>query len=714
MFNSEESDEERFDTTIDTTSDDSAITMGKPVTAAFISDLVQIPTEQVGCLQVTCQLQEFLDQYPPKSTEKAFEHIYQILQVLDKYLVDNLKQHQYCMSPDSEYITLIAYAITLGIDLCNFLAILAVLSILLDTMSSDLQYIQYLQQVFNDYYETHTQDVMIKLEQQAIKIQAIMYDSMTKHNFDRVSGAVDRVSGTVDRDLDQVDTKSIKPTYDDDSDTNTDSIKHDQNTKGAPKDIDTQDNVQNTRHDNKVTHVKWSTETNQIDNQYLRDYDNMHRQIEDKQNEEYYKAQRQIHSTIMGDTPVRRAHNRQYIDNISTYDSDLQRISKSVSHKLDLGQNSLLEAQQYTTVKAAAAMKAQNKAMKAQDKAIKVQDKAIKVQDKEDTPKVHMSDDNGQNKREIYRRAEYIIPHLDGTHNTPDSSDIDSHDYLDLVNIEIIQPNTRDQKKRQKAAEAEIANIHLANVEIIKPNTRGRKLRQKVPDDEVIDIDKIAKDDMPRYTIKQELKDILHAGKLAKEIERKLKENRKLQAEKARQLQIEKDLKEKEAKRCALEKAKISALIEKHRPCTPNTPNEINIPGTGINANINDKEGTKNAQPPYKKATKASQIKSSHNEGTKPNKDMPDALLGDPIVNTKKNTKKAKATGQTDNIDENDVQIYEFLFEGLPNPPDLEGVDEDRLFELQRNVQEQLCKRDEKRERNITKRVKEFEKHLTL
>ena len=186
----------------------------------------------------------------------------------------------------------------------------------------------------------------------------------------------------------------------------------------------------------------------------------------------------------MGDMPVKTAHNRQYIDNISTYDSDLQRISKSVHHKLDLGQNSLLGAQQYTTVKAAA---------------------AIKVQDKEDTPKVHMSDNNGQNNREIYRRVEYIIPQLDGTHNASDSSDIGLHDYLDLANIDIIQPNTRHQKKRQKAAEAEIANIHLADVEIIKPNTRGRKLRQKVPDDEVIDIDKIVKDDTPRYTIKQEL-----------------------------------------------------------------------------------------------------------------------------------------------------------------------------------------------------------------
>ena len=341
VFDSEESDEEPFNTAVDTTSDDSAITMGKPVTTAFISDLVQIPTEQVGCLQVTSQLQEFLDQYPPKSTEKAFEHIYQILQVLDKYLVDNPKQHQHCMSPDSEYITLIAYATTLEIDLCNFLAIWAVLSILLDTMSSDLQYVRCLQQVFNDYYNTHTKDAMMKLEQQAIKIQDIMYDSMTKHNLDRVPDAIDRVSGAVDSNLDKVDTNSIKPTYDDDSDTNIGSTKHDQNTKGAPKDIETQDNVLNDRHDNKVTHVKWSTETNEIDNQYLRDYDNMCRQIEDKQNEEYNKAQRQIHSTIMGDTPVKTVHNRQYIDNISAYDSELQRISKSVHHKLDLGRNSL-------------------------------------------------------------------------------------------------------------------------------------------------------------------------------------------------------------------------------------------------------------------------------------------------------------------------------------------------------------------------------------
>ena len=488
VFDSEESEEEPFNTAIDTTSDDSAITMGKPVTTAFICDLVQIPTEQVGCLQVTSQLQEFLDQYPPKSAEKAFEHKYKILQVLDKYLINNPKQHQHCMSPDSEYITLISYATTLEIDLCNFLAIWAVLSIHLDTMSSDLQYVQCLQQVFDDYYDTHTQEAMTKLEQQAIKIQDVMYDSMTKHNFDRVSDAVDRVSDVVNSDLDKIDTNSIKLIYDNASDTDRGSTKYDQNTKGAPKDTDTKGNVQNNRHDNTMTQVKWSTETNEIDNRYLRDHDNMHRQMEDKQNEEYYKAQRQIHNAIMGDTPVKTVHNRQYIDNISAYDSELQRISKSVHHKLDLGPNSLPGAQQYTTAEAAAAIKAQ--------------DKAMTVQDKENVQKVCMSNYNGQHKREIYRRAEYIIPQLDGTYNVSDSRDIDSHDYLDLANTDSTQYNTRGQKKRQKAAEAELANTQLANTEIIKPNTRARKQRQKVPDDEDIDMDKIAKDDTPRYTIK--------------------------------------------------------------------------------------------------------------------------------------------------------------------------------------------------------------------
>ena len=119
-YNPEESEEEPFNTVIDDTSKDPTIVMGKPVNTAFISDDVCIPTEKVGCLQVTSQLQEFLNHFPPESKEKAFEQIYQILQVLDAYLINKLQQHLYCMSPDSEYMPLIMYATKLEINFLQF------------------------------------------------------------------------------------------------------------------------------------------------------------------------------------------------------------------------------------------------------------------------------------------------------------------------------------------------------------------------------------------------------------------------------------------------------------------------------------------------------------------------------------------------------------------------------------------------------------------
>ena len=204
--------------------------------------------------------------------------------------------------------------------------------------------------------------------------------------------------------------------------------------------------------------------------------------MEDRQITDYYQAQRHIQSTIMSDTPVKTVQNRQYIDNMSDYDRELHRISKSVCHKLDLGSISLLGAQQHTTVETAA---------------------ALKIQDKTESDFIAcMQNNNGQYRTEIHNRAESMIPQLDGTHNVSDSSDTDSHDYLDLASTNIIQYRTRGQKQRQNASKVEYANRHLANIEYIKPNTALRKQRQKVPDDEDIDVDRIVKDDTPRYTIK--------------------------------------------------------------------------------------------------------------------------------------------------------------------------------------------------------------------
>ena len=55
-YNPEESEEEPFNMAIDNTSKDPTIVMGKLVTTAFISDNIHVPTEKVGCLQVTCKL----------------------------------------------------------------------------------------------------------------------------------------------------------------------------------------------------------------------------------------------------------------------------------------------------------------------------------------------------------------------------------------------------------------------------------------------------------------------------------------------------------------------------------------------------------------------------------------------------------------------------------------------------------------------------------
>ena len=466
---------------------------------AFISNAVRIPTEKVGCLQVTSQLQEFLNHFPLESIEKAFEQIYQILQVLDRYLTDNPQQHQQCMSPDSEYISLILYAIKLEIDLCNFLAIWAVLSILLDTKSNELQYVKNLQQVVIDYYEKCPTEAMRKLEQQTSEILDVMYDSVTNQNFDRVSDDVDRVSGAVDNDFDKIDTDHIQRPHDNDNETTTDNMKYEQNMTDESKDTDINDTVPHERDDNMMTKVKWSIETNDIDNRFLRDYDNVHRSMEDRQINDFYEAQRHIQSAMMGDTSVKTVQNRQYIDNVSDYDSEHHRITKPVCHRLDLGPISLLGAQQHTTVEAAA---------------------ALKIQDKiEGKFKAHM------HRNEMYKRAESMIPQLDGTYNVSDSSDTDLHDDLDLVSTNIIQYKTRGQKQRHEENEMAYANRRSAHIEYIKPNTKVKIRRQKVPDDEDIDIAKIVKDDKPK-----------HDRKRATETERQLKE--------------------KEAKRLVLEKAK--------------------------------------------------------------------------------------------------------------------------------------------------------------
>ena len=408
-----------------------------------------------------------------------------------------------------------------------------------------------------------------------------------------------------------------------------------------------------------------------------------------------------IQSAMEGDTPVKTGQNRQCIDNVRDYDREHDRILNSVCHRLDLGPNMLLGAQQHTTVESAAALTIQDK------KKGKYDENIYSV--------------NGQYRNEMYKRAESMVPQLDGTYKVLDDSDTDSHSYLDLASSNIIAHRMWGQKQRYEINTRANTSRCLALKEGAKPNTnirmRRQKVpdyedirtqRQKVPDYEDIDINKIARGDRPKD-------DRNNANITAKQY--KEKEAKRLVLEEAKRIQGQNDTKDIEAERYMIEKAKIEALIEKHRLCTPKTPDEVSKSGTGKNAKDKGPEGTEKGKPPYKKATKDIQIKKSHKKGTEAinaEKGKPDTLLDDPVANTTTGTDKAKAKGQKDKIGINDIGIFEFIFRGLPELPELEGIDEDRLRELQNAIQEQLHQRDEERERNITKRVQEFEKTFDL
>ena len=213
-------------------------------------------------------------------------------------------------------------------------------------------------------------EVMSRLEHQTTDIMNVMYDTVTNDNFDRVSDDIDRVSGAVDNDCDKTDNdneqmpydnEQMPYDYDNDNDTATGEMKYKRNMTNELKEVGMKDMVPYKRDDNTMTKAKWSIETSDVGNDFMREYDNMHKSMEDRQSNDFYEARRHIQSAMMGDTPVKTVQNRQSIDNVSDYDSEHYRISKSVRHRLDLGPNMLLGAQQHTTVESAAALKIQDK-----------------------------------------------------------------------------------------------------------------------------------------------------------------------------------------------------------------------------------------------------------------------------------------------------------------------------------------------------------------
>ena len=181
---------------------------------------------------------------------------------------------------------------------------------------------------------------MSRLEHQITDIMNNMYDSVTNDNFDSISDYTDRVSGAVDNDYDRNDNDEMPYDndndemrydndngrmpcdndndqmpyeYDDDNDTAITEVKYDRNmTNDELKDVGTKDMVPYKRDDNMMTKVKRPIETSDIDNDFMREYDNMHKSIEDRQINDFYEAKRHIQSAMKGDTPQRQGK----IDNV--------------------------------------------------------------------------------------------------------------------------------------------------------------------------------------------------------------------------------------------------------------------------------------------------------------------------------------------------------------------------------------------------------------
>ena len=222
---------------------------------------------------------------------------------------------------------------------------------------------------------------------------------------------------------DNNDNDQIPDEYANDNETAITEVKYDRNmTNGELKDVGTKDVVLYKRDDKMTTKVKRPIETSDIHNEFMREYDDMCKLMEYRQINDYYKAQRHIQCAMKGDTPIKTGQNRQCIDNISDYDRVHDRILNSVCHRLDLGPNMLPGAQQYTTVESAAALTIQDK-----------------IEGKYDE---NIQNINGQYSNEMYKRAENMVPQLDGTYNVSDDSDIDSHSYLDLASSNIIAHRT--------------------------------------------------------------------------------------------------------------------------------------------------------------------------------------------------------------------------------------------------------------------------------
>ena len=120
---------------------------------------------------------------------------------------------------------------------------------------------------------------------------------------------------------DDSDNDQMPAKYTNDSETALDEAKYDENmTNDEPNDIGTKDVVLYRRDDGIPTKVKRPIETSDINDDFMKEYDEMHKLMEYKQIYDFYEAWRHIQSVVEGDAPLKTGQNRQCIDNVRDCD----------------------------------------------------------------------------------------------------------------------------------------------------------------------------------------------------------------------------------------------------------------------------------------------------------------------------------------------------------------------------------------------------------
>ena len=134
------------------------------------------------------------------------------------------------------------------------------------------------------------------------------YNDTDRNDKDKMPNDNDKDEMPYDNDKDEMpndsDDNQMSYEYDNDNDTAITEVKNDRNmTNDDLKYVGTKDVVPYIRDDSMMTKVRRPIETSDVDNKFMREYDSMHKSMEDRQINDYYEAQRHIQSAMKGDTP---------------------------------------------------------------------------------------------------------------------------------------------------------------------------------------------------------------------------------------------------------------------------------------------------------------------------------------------------------------------------------------------------------------------------